>query len=401
MSGLEFESGRAYEHVFLIFIDAAGHSSVVVNNPSDLVYRAMDLLQERLRTRLRTIAERHRCGRAFVWRWSGDGGFVVVHDEDESIARDTAVEFVRTILELDLNHLRDEFQRWGIRGELHVRVAMHRGTIQYRGAGLEGSIYSPDINFAAHLEKVTPPDTVAVSAEVKQVAGGFADVLEHVGTFEDRPVYVFAPHLRPPGARRAWLAARGMTGSTLVHALHERPSQRDKATLIDVATEEVLDLGTSLRTAGHYLVTTERPAYFRDAVLGLLRRGGRYRCVLMNPAAAATDLVARQRRELLVPKIEQSLADLARFRASAGSDGERVEVYLTSEYPAMACLTADVDEDVGLILASPYLATPPGEDTLERGDMPHYLVSRSAGELYDKLHRQVVRFCRSHNERVL
>jgi class 3 adenylate cyclase len=220
-----FQPDQTYEHVFFLLVDAAGHSSIVLNNPRDLVGRAMDLFDEAFAVRLRTVAQRHRCARAQRWRWAGDGGLLVVHDEDESVTRDTALDFVKHVLDVDLPHLRDEFRVLGIRGELHVRIAVHRGTVRYRGAGLEGTIYSPDINFVVHLERATPPDTAAMSAEVYQVSGDFAAWLEPVGTFEDRAVYLYAPDIRPGGAgsaRTASTAASPCTPTTSAPARRRR-----------------------------------------------------------------------------------------------------------------------------------------------------------------------------------
>jgi class 3 adenylate cyclase len=397
----EFQPNQTYDKVFILFIDAADHSSVVSNNPADLVYRALDLLHQRLVGRLASVAERHRCTRAQLWRWAGDGGLLVVHDDNESLARDTALDFVRKVLEMDLGHLRDEFADLGIRGDLHIRIGVHRGTLRYRGAGLEGSIYSADINFAAHLERAAPPDTAAISADVKQVAGDFGDQLEPVGTYENRPVYLYAPGAKAGAARRRWLAAHGFAGSVAVRAVDERPSQREKVRLLASAEHEVVDFGATLRTASHYLVTTERPAYVRDAVLALLRGGGRYRCVLMDPGSPALRLLEEQRGEALRPRIEQALTNLRRFKDQAGEAGTGFEVHLTPAYPGMACLGADLDGPDGLMLVSPYLTPPPGAPAPERGDMPHYVVSRSAGALYDKLRDQVHAFTRAHTVRYL
>lgn len=401
MSYGEFQANQTYDKVFILFVDAADHSTVVRENPADLVYRAMDLLHQRMVNRLSSVAERNRCTRAQLWRWAGDGGLLVVHDDNESLARDTALDFVRKVLEMDLPHLRDEFADLGIRGDLHIRIGVHRGTIRYRGAGLEGSIYSADINFAAHLERAAPPDTAAISDDVKQVAGDFGDQLQPVGTYQNRPVYLFAPGAKGAGARRRWLAAHGFAGAVAIQALHERPSQAEKVRLVASAEHEVIDLGATLRTASHYLVTTERPAYFRDAVLALLRGGGRYRCVLMDPGAPALRLLEEQRGEALRPRIEQALTNLRRFREQAGEAGSGFEVHLTSAYPGMACLGADLDGPDGLMLVSPYLAPPDGAPATERGDMPHYVVSRATGTLYDKLRDQVYAFVRANTVRYL
>lgn len=402
MTNDQFSPGQTYENAFLIFVDSAGHSSIVAANPRDRAARAFDLLQERAVSRLTGLAADYRCRRAQLWRWAGDGGFLVVHDDNESIARDVVLSYARSLVELDLRHLRDEFAQLGIAGELHLRIAVHRGTIQYRGIGLEGSIYSPDINFAAHLEKVAPVDTVTISADVHRVAGRDADLFELVGTHEGREVYVYASGGRPGDGVRAWLAGQGLTGGGSVFGYPQRPNQIEKARLVRAAINEVVDLGSALRTAAHYFVTTERPAYFRDAALEFLARGGRYRCVLMDPDCDATRVLSLQREEDIAGKIKQSLANFRRFKERAGSLAEGLEVYQTSSAATMGCLAIDLDEPHALLLASPYLSTPAEwGGQIELSELPHFLVGRSTGQLFTNLRRMVTTFISNGVERVV
>ncbi|MEU7934832.1 hypothetical protein [Micromonospora echinofusca] len=373
-----------------------------MNNPRDRAAYGFDLLHRKVAERLTTIAQRHRARYASVWRWAGDGGFLIVHDDEESVARDVAFDLLTSLLTLDLPHLRDEFARAGIEGALHLRVAAHRGVVRYRGAGREGSIYSPDINFTAHLEKVTPSDTAAVSEDAFRVAGPHADRFEAVGEFEGRPIHLFAPAVRPGGAAAVWLAQRGLAGGVPVLGYPERPSQVEKARMVRAAETEVVDLGTSLRTASRYLVTTERPAHFRDAVLDFLDRGGTYRCVMMDPDGDAVRLLSAQRGEDLAGKGREALADLRRFKQRHGAGVERLEVLLTPGYPGMACIAVDLDAPQALILTSPYLMAAPGQgEHLERGDMPHYTLSRRAGAVFDSLRALVRGFATADVERVL
>lgn len=189
MSVGKFEADTTYDNVFFIFIDASGHSSIVLKNPGDRAGGAFDLLQERVLRRITKSASKHRCQRVALWSWQGDGGLFVIHDDDESVARDTSLEASSDLLSLDLTHLQDEFRCSGVRGELHIRVAIHKGSLRYIADGQQGSIHSSDINFAAHLEKATPVDTVAISEDVYRVAGDHADSYKFVGRFEDRNVY--------------------------------------------------------------------------------------------------------------------------------------------------------------------------------------------------------------------
>src|SRR5262249_17129 len=161
----------------------------------------------------------------------------------------------------------------GIGGHLHLRIAVHRGTIKYRGVGMEGGIYSPDINFVAHLEKAAPVDTVVISEDVFRVAGRFADLFQPVRSSQRHPLYLFGGSRRAGDGAGAWLAAHGLAGAKPVFGYIERPNQLEKARMVKAAITEVVDLGSALRTGAHYLVTTERPAYLRDAVLEFLRRG--------------------------------------------------------------------------------------------------------------------------------
>ena len=43
-----------------------------------------------------------------MWAWRGDGGFLAIHDSNESTARDVALEAGRSMLTRDLPGLRDE-----------------------------------------------------------------------------------------------------------------------------------------------------------------------------------------------------------------------------------------------------------------------------------------------------
>jgi class 3 adenylate cyclase len=398
----QFLSDQTYENVFMIFLDAAGHSSIVANNARDRAVRAFDLLHDRIVSRLHVTAEDRRCARASLWRWAGDGGFIAIHDEEESVARDVALEFARGVLDLDVRHLRDEFRQLEISGQLRMRVAVHRGTIRYRGIGLEGSIYSPDINFAAHLEKVTPPDTVAISDEVYRVAGKFADLFELAGYHESRPVYLYAGSEREGDGARAWLTAHGFADGVSIVAYPQRPSQFQKARMVNAAMTELIEIGTALRGVARFLVTTERPAYYRDALLEFLRRGGRYRCVMLDPHAEATQALSAQRGEDFAAEIEQSIVDFRRFKTRAGAIADNVEVYQTESNTGMGCLAVDVDAPHGLILTSPYLLVPASSvEPIELSEMPHYLVGRAAGRLFTNLRDLTLSFVDIGVKRVL
>jgi class 3 adenylate cyclase len=383
-----FRAGQVYDNVYLLFVDCAGHSAAVSSNPRDRVTWAYDLFHERVVGRLTKTATEHGCARAEAWRWAGDGGFLVVHDDAESVARDTTLDVARHLLAEDLPQLRREFERSGIAGRLRIRAAVHKGPLRYVGDGLQGLVYSPDINFAAHLERATPPDTVALSEDVYRVAGPYADMCEPAGVFEGRTVYLMMPVDRHGDGLRSWLATRGLPSGVPVHAYLQRPSQYDKACLVDAAVSEVVDLGTVLNTCSNYLVTTERPARYRDATLDFLGRGGVYRCVLMDPRSRPEGIELAGGADL-VDRIERSVDRFRRFKQRHGSLADNLRVYYTRGYPGLASLVVDSDRPHAMYLYSPYLHTSASGRGLERGDMPHYFVSRSTGPLFEAVRATV------------
>ncbi|MBE1579822.1 adenylate/guanylate cyclase domain-containing protein [Amycolatopsis roodepoortensis] len=382
----ELTAGNSYENVYLIFADAAGHSDIVASNPRDRAARAFDLLEDRVLDRVRIVQQEHRCGYARLWHWHGDGGLIVIFDEDESVGLETTLGIAEKLVSLVLKHLQDEFQQMEIKGSLHLRVGVHKGTITYRGSDAHGSIRSPDINFAAHLEKGTPPDTVAISGEVYHVAGPkHTGKYRRVGSLEGREVYLLVGNGTERDVARSWIAAHGLHGNTRVFGYHERPSQHEKARLLNIANHDVLEVGTALHTSSNYLVTTERPATYRDAAENYLRRGGVYRCYLMDPDCDDTERVAQERGENLAKKISGSLKAFSDFKRRMGADGDRLEVFQLPSYPAMTVFGFDMATDHGLLLYSPYLPTVHADAKVERGGMPHYLASRSSGGLYDSI----------------
>ncbi|MBL1098894.1 hypothetical protein JK363_19940 [Streptomyces sp. 205] len=381
----QFQPDRTYDQVYLVFVDTSGYSTIVRCNPGDRAARAFDLLRERMRGRIAQLSAQYRCARSDVWSWRGDGGFFAVHDESESVARDVALEAARTFLTLDLRHLRDEFAQAGVDGELHVRMAVHKGAIRHSAEGRTGAIHSPDINLAAHLEKVTPPDCLAVSEDVYRTAGPFAELFAPVGSHEGKDVYLMAGDGGPGAAAKAWLAGRGLADGTPVYAYPERPSSHQKARLLDAASDEVLDMGTALRTSSSRLVTTERPARYRDAVLGLLRRGGTYRCYLLDPSSEAADTLARQYEEDMARKIKDSLERFGRFKERYGTEAEGLRVYQTDGFPGFSALGIDMGRPDGLILYSSYLMGASPYGVIERGDMPHYLIGPAAGRVFTRI----------------
>ena len=376
------------ENAYLLFVDSAGYSTIVRANPRDRAARAFDLVRERVTARVAAIAGARRCHRAQLWSWRGDGGFFLLHDEEESVAAAGAAP-----VDLDLHQLRAEFRQIGVEGTLHLRVALHKGTVRSPHDGRTGMVHSADLNFAAHLERAAPPDCLAVSEDALLVPAELRGRLQRVGQFEGKQVHLLPARDHPLDAATAWLAARGLDGGVPLHALHERPSQQQKARLVDAARSEVVDLGTALHTASHYLVTTERPAHYRDAVLGFLRRGGHYRAVLLDPGSRAAAVLSELRGEDLIGKVKRSLETFALFQARYPDVADHLEVYQTTAFVDFACLALDPESPGGLLLYSPYLPNPVGGGVVQRGDMPHYLVPAGTGALFDKLHQALRSAC--------
>ncbi len=379
-----FRPGHTYENVYLIVIDASGYSSIVRHNPLDRAAHAFDQLRDRAVARVRRTAGKLRCARAELWSWRGDGGILAVHDDNESVARDVALGAARDILRVDLRQVRDGLRRTELKGELRLRVAVHKGTIRHAADGRTGAIHSPVINLAAHLEELTPPDCLAISEAVHQVAGPHADAFEHVGDHEGSDVFLMTPGGSPQDARRAWLAKVGLTGSRPVFAQPQRPSQAEKARLVQAARSDVVDLGTALHTSSGYLTTAERPARYRDAVLDFLARGGTYRAVLLDPSCEATMTLSRYRNEDLPEKIRSSIVAFERFKQRHGAVTERLHVYQSRAFPGFAAIVDDLGSEDTMILYSPYLMSSHSVH-IEHGDSPHYLVTTSAAQVLESL----------------
>jgi hypothetical protein len=375
-------TGQTHDNVYLIAVDAAGYSTIVRHNPRDLAARAFDLLRARILGRIATASAEFRCASTQLWSWRGDGGIVAVQDDHESVARDVALTAARDILLLDLEHLRSELRRMHLRGELHLRLAVHKGTFRLPANGRTDTIHSPELNFAVHLEEIIPPDCVAITEEVHLSAGPHGGYT-FVGTYETHNVYLMSASRTPADARAAWLAAVGLTDCRPVFAHPQRPSQQEKARLVSVAKTDIVHLGTALRTTAHYLVTTERPAHYRDAVLEFLASGGTYRCVILDPSCETTATLSNYCQEDLPAKIRSAITELARFKQRNGPVAERLHVYLTGAFPGFSAIVIDLNSSAPLILYSPYLmAMKPFDLRFDRADTPHYLATPASGSLH-------------------
>jgi class 3 adenylate cyclase len=386
LSKEDFTPGHTYENVYLIVADSSGYSNIVRSNPRDQAAHAFDLLRQRVAARVHDLSAELNCARTEFWSWRGDGGLIVIHDDDESTARNVALQAALGVLLTDLGYVRGELKSTELNGDLRLRIAVHKGTITYSSTGDSGAVHSPDINFVAHLEEVTPPDCMTISEEVYNAAGPHAETFTKVGNYERRDVYMRAMDSDPRTARHAWLVHNGLSCEPRVMAHRQRPSQQEKARLLEVATEDVIDLGTGLRTSANYLITTERPAIYRDAVLDFLDRGGTYRCVLMDPKCPATAVLSQYRGENLPDKIRGSIQKFSEFKNQHGDRAQRLEVYYGHMFPGFSAIAADIHTASPVVLYSPYLMSmAPLDMRIENGDSPHYLVTPSSHDMLDKI----------------
>lgn len=167
MSTMGFEHGQQYINVYFLFIDAKGHSTFVRENDEDDVFRVFDRLEDDVKRISEDAAGRDSCGLVELWGWLGDGGLVVFYDKKEGNARRAALRAGKEILKTN-----KELNRWiaddaRINGSIHLRLAIHKGGLTYRGGiGATGSIHSKAINLAAHAEKNAPRDSLVVSEAV-------------------------------------------------------------------------------------------------------------------------------------------------------------------------------------------------------------------------------------------
>jgi len=374
-----FEKNRVYDNVYLVFIDASGHSNVVKKNPRNVAEQAFDLLYENIHNRLKRVVNKNKCEIAVVWSWLGDGGLIALHDSSENRSLKTTLEFVQDILKLDLPHLQAEFKNESINGELHIRIAVHKGAIKYTEDGQQGFIHSSDINWGAHLEKVTPRDSIAISKDIYDIL--LADKQKFfvsVGQFEDRYVYISTPNSNQRLIRLNWSARQGFDGCERIQCYRERLSQHDKAQLIDSAQTMVIDFGTTLNTCSSYLFSTARPVPYRDAVYRLLDRGGSFICYMLEPDSEGSHQLVELRKENTDIKLKNSLKRFQSFKSKNPELAKNFNVFQMSKNPNLAAMIIDPESDDSLCLYSPYLN---GEE-LGRADMPHYLVNKGDHKMY-------------------
>jgi Adenylate and Guanylate cyclase catalytic domain len=377
-----FVKDQVYENVYLVFVDASGHSNVVRRNPRDVSAQAFDLLYERIAGRLQRVVTKNRCEIAVVWSWLGDGGMIAIHDKSEKNSLLTTFDFVTEVLKLDLPNLKSEFANDNINGELHIRIAVHKGTIKYTDDGQQGFIHSSDINWGAHLEKATPKDSISISKEIFDIlpSDKKKDFVS-VGKFEEREAYVFTPNADESLVTLNWRASQGFSEMELVQCYLERISQKDKAELIDTAKDTVIDFGTTLNTCSNYLFSTERPVPYRDAVCRLLERGGKFVCYMLSPDSPGSRQLVELRKEDTDEKLRNAMTRFQQFKSINPTLTNQFKVFQFDNNPNFAAMIIDPESDDSVCLYSPYLSVISQEGT-GRADMPHYLVSKKKHRMY-------------------
>lgn len=378
-----FKEGAGLIDVYFMKVDASGHSAIVRANPKDKANTIFDLVEDSLHALVQSKKKLYGCAYADFWGWQGDGGLCVFYDAQESKANTTALESAISIVEYGLPSLREDFGKQRIEGNLHLRVAIHKGAFQYKEQ--RGSIHSRDLNFVAHLEEVAPRDTIVISRDVFDAsAAQLKDSFRKLDfSFEGEEVYVYAKHFSPVTLFQ-WISRIPIEGSFQMNTLSQRPTQVDKAMMIRHATREVVDCGTALNTCSNYLVTREKPGAYRQHVMELLNRGVDYICLVLNPDAEITKIYEKARGEELVRKISLSVDRLRSFAEEVRDLPGKFKVFAYDALPHFACIAIDRRGD-GLLLVSPYMPSAP-DLKVERGDTMHYLLRRQQDEdLYSQL----------------
>ena len=173
-------------------VDAKEHSKIVQYNDSDKVDRAFDEFEEVVHGAVDKKIKQTRCKHAEFWGWQGDGGLCVFYDEEESFAREAAISSAKEIL-ADIPFLNNRLKRLDIAGEIHVRIALHKGGFRYKGKARRGSIHSKELNLVSHVEKIVPSDTIAISKDIYDISGNLKNEFsEAKGEFENMKFYLYS-----------------------------------------------------------------------------------------------------------------------------------------------------------------------------------------------------------------
>jgi hypothetical protein len=191
-----FKENQDYNNVYFMVVDAKGHSKLVRDNDLDKVDQAFDEFERVVSESVTNEKKQRRVQFAEFWGWQGDGGLCIFYDEQESKAREAAIFSAKGIL-VEIPHLNQKLERSKIVGEIHVRIALHKGGIRYKGFMKRGSIHSAELNLIAHAEKVIPMDCLAISADVFDKCGSMKkEFLKAEGAFENKTFYLYSERLK-------------------------------------------------------------------------------------------------------------------------------------------------------------------------------------------------------------
>ncbi|MEK8169645.1 hypothetical protein NKH77_07145 [Streptomyces sp. M19] len=243
----------------------------------------------------------------------------------------------------------------GVHGELHVRMAVHKGTIRHTGEGRTGLIHSPTS---------TPPRTwsgprratawpsprtcIARRAARRAVHGG------RQPRGQARPPDGRGRRQRSGHATRAWLAGHGLAGAPPCTPTPSGPARRRSAAAGRGGAgggRHGHRAARLLQQAGHHRAARPVPGRGPRAAAA-----GRYVQLLSaGPSSDAAATLARQHREDMSRKIKDSLERFGRFKDRYGAEAEGLRVYQTDEFPGFSALGIDMGLPDGLILYSSYL----------------------------------------------
>jgi hypothetical protein len=186
---MSLEAGRDYRDVYFLKVDVAGHSLIVASNDADKADAAFDAFEDVVLSAVREAREKRRCTIGETWGWSGDGGFCIFQDDEESRARQTALSAADIILK-ELPALNERLARREVRGQIVARIALHKGTLRYKGDDRRGSIHSPELNLVSHIERVSPSNSLVITESIYRVLGPAGDKFSRLSPdFEGHVLY--------------------------------------------------------------------------------------------------------------------------------------------------------------------------------------------------------------------
>jgi len=186
-----FEVGHQYQNVYFLKIDVSGHSKIVLSNPSDIIQIVFDEIESTIKSTIEHKRNAQQCSYGQFWGWQGDGGLCVIYDINESKALKTALDSSLDILDNKLKIIQRLSQEVEMKGEIHFRIAIHKGSFSYQGEPKQGSIHSKEINLVSHLESKTPKDSISITEDVYDILHGQTrDLFKKMSfDFEGKKIY--------------------------------------------------------------------------------------------------------------------------------------------------------------------------------------------------------------------